>query len=171
MNLTYIIILRLFHIYTGVFWAGATFYLARFVLPASNAIPEGGKFMQQLAKTNKLPIVMMVMSILNIVSGILLIYEFSNGFDTSWFSTNFGMTLSIGGTFAIIAFVLGFTITRPVIMKMATLGKEIAAAGGAPTPDQISLMITFRNKVSKATNLIALLLIVTVVTMAIGRYL
>ena len=38
-----IVVLRLLHIFAGVFWAGAVFMLTRFVMPAVAASgPEGG---------------------------------------------------------------------------------------------------------------------------------
>ncbi|MBC8046905.1 MAG: hypothetical protein H7Y00_08930 [Fimbriimonadaceae bacterium] len=171
MDQTYLIILRLFHIVTGVFWAGSTIYLARFVIPAAKALgPEGGRFMQQLTMTNNLPAAMLGAGTLNILSGILLFWELSGGFQSAWFSSHYGMTLSIGGTTGLIAYIIGVTMNRPAGMRMAALSKAIAASGGVPTPEQAQQVQDARNKLISATNRIAGLLVITVIAMAIARY-
>lgn len=171
MDLTYVIILRLIHISTGIFWAGTIFYLVRFIMPAAKALgPEGGKFMQQLMSTNKLPLVMMLSATLNIISGILLIEYLSDGFQSDWFGTPMGITLSIGGTAALIAYIVGMTMNRPAGTTMEKIAKQVAASGGIPTPEQINQLQQARNTLSKATQIVAWLLLVAVITMAIGRY-
>lgn len=110
----YLILLRLIHIPTGVFWAGVATYLAFFILPAVKAAgPEGGKFMQQLSRTNKLPIVMMLMSTLNILSGVFLVERLSNGFGMAWITSAYGLTLTIGGVLALIAYFVGMAVNMP----------------------------------------------------------
>jgi uncharacterized membrane protein len=45
MNIA-LVLLRLIHIFSGVFWAGSAFVLARFIQPAAAATqPESNKFM------------------------------------------------------------------------------------------------------------------------------
>jgi len=166
----YIVLLRLIHIGTGVFWAGSIFYLAMFIGPAVKAIPEGGKFMQQLSNTNKFPIVMMVVVTLNILSGVALVDKMSGHFQGAWFSSTFGMTLSIGGGAAIIAYAVGLTVNMPTVKKIAAIGKEVAAAGGPPSPDKIQQLTALRNKLMGATNTVAWLLGIAVACMAVGRY-
>ena len=168
---TYLIILRLFHIVTGVFWAGAVFYLARFIIPAAKALgPDGGRFMQQLSMTNNMPVVMMIAASLNILSGILLLWHDSEGFSSWWMKTSLGMMFSTGGTAAIIAYIIGLTMNRPAATKMASLAKEIAAGGGKPTPEQIKEVEAARGKLVSGTNLVAIFLAIAVICMAIARY-
>ena len=82
----YLIFLRFLHIVSAVFWAGSIMYLAWFIIPAVKALgPDGGKFMQQLARTNKLPIVMLITGTLTNLGGILLIERLSGGFQGYWF--------------------------------------------------------------------------------------
>ena len=93
-SLSYLIILRLLHIACGVFWAGAAIYLAAFVTPAVKALgPDGGKFMQQLAKTNNLPLVMAIAATTNVITGILLLWKLSGGLQLDWMISNHGLVL------------------------------------------------------------------------------
>lgn len=170
-NLTYLIILRLIHITCGIFWAGATIYLASFVSPAVKAIgPEGNKFMQQLAKTNKLPLVMTLAATLTVVAGLLLFWELSDGFQSEWMKTKHGMVLSIGGGLAIIAYLEGLFVTRPTVEKINKIGKAIALAGGQSTEEQMQQLMKLRKKIFSANNLVAFLLALTVIAMSLIKY-
>ena len=169
---TYLLILRLFHICTGVFWAGATIYLAAFIAPAVKSLgPEGGKFMQQLGKTNKLPLVMTLAATLNVLCGVLLILKLSDGFQNEWTSTRQFMILSTGGGLAIIAYLEGLLVTRPTVIKMNMLGQSIVAAGGPPSAEQTQQLMGYRRKIFAANNFVAFVLAVTVIFMSLAKYL
>ena len=169
---TYTIVLLMFHICTGVFWAGATIYLAAFVAPAVKASgAEGTKFMQQLSRTNNLPLWMTLAATLNVLCGVLLLWKLSDGFQNhEWMSSKRGMTLSIGGGLAIIAYLEGLFITRPTVMKVAKLGKAIAAAGGPPSAEQMQQMMAYRKKIFSANNFVATLLAAAVIAMSLAKY-
>ncbi len=165
----YLIALRLIHIFTGAFWAGAAIYLAVFILPAAKALgPEGGKFMQQLSGTRNLPMVIFWNGTLNVLSGFLMLWYFSDGFSNDWLGTHMGIVLCIGGTLAFSAYLVSLFITRPVVAKIAAIG---AAAKGQPlTQEQIQSMNKLRAKLTMATNLIAWLVSGTVIMMSVARY-
>ena len=170
-QVTYLIILRLFHIVAGVFWAGATIYLAWFILPAVKACgPEGGRFMQQLGNTNKLPVVMTITSILNVLSGILLLWNLSGGMQTTFLFSKHGLILLSGGTLAILAFMEGFFVTRPTVLQMNKFSQTIVMSGKPPSDEQMLQLLRFRKKIGTATNMAAYLLLLSVVAMSLIRY-
>jgi len=170
-DLTYLIILRLIHIVCGIFWAGATIYLAVFIIPAVKASgAEGSKFMQQLSRTNRLPLVMMLAATLTVLAGILLIWKLSNGFESGFMGSEHGIVLSTGATFAIIAYLIGLTVNRPTVDKIAILGKAIAAQGAPPSTEQMQQLQILRKRLFTATNIVASLLAITVIAMSIVRY-
>ena len=167
----YLIILRLLHIVSAVFWAGSIMYLAWFIIPTIKALgPDGGKFMQQLSQTNKLPLVMSIAGTLTVVGGILLIERLSGGFEMQWFGTPHGIVISIGGTLALIAWVMGLSINKPAVDKMAAIGKAAAASGAPPSPEQQEVLQKLRAKVFKTTNVMAGLIFIAAICMSIVRY-
>ena len=169
--LEYLLILRVIHITTGVFWAGAAIMLAYFLLPATAASgPEGSRVMRQLAMTNNFPMVMNVAAVLNILSGLMLYDSMSNHFQAEWIHSTHGMTLTIGGLAALVAFFMGFTINRPAGMRMAEIGKAIAASGGKPNESQAAEMAAIGKKLTKTTKRIAVFLIIAVLTMSMAKY-
>ena len=156
---TYLLILRLLHIGCGIFWAGTAIYVAFFVEPAVTALGiEGPKFMQQLAKTNRFPVVILLAALITVTAGILLIWKL------------YGTVLTTGGVLAIIAFIIGFLVSRPASMRIAKIGKAIAVAGGPPTPAQMDELKMLGKRLGTAGRVIAVLLIFAVIGMSIFRY-
>jgi len=168
---TYLLILRLLHIGCGISWAGTVIFVAFFLDPAVKAAgPDGVKFMQELAKTNRFPIVIMILAMITVLAGVLLIWKVSGGLEAVWLSTTNGQVLTAGGVLAIIAFLIGFSINRPVSFKMAKIGQAIASAGGPPTPAQLQELAMLAKRLSTASRIIAFLLIFAIVGMSIFRY-
>lgn len=58
----------------------------------------------------------------------------------------------------------------PAAKQMGRLGREAAAAGGPPSPEQMAQMQALQKRLSGGTYWIGGLLLVTVITMAIARY-
>ena len=167
----YLIILRLLHIVSAVFWAGSIMYLAWFVIPAVKALgPDGGKFMAQLSRTNRLPVVMVIAGALTNVGGILLIERISYGFQAAWFGTVHGIIISTGGTLSLIAFIIGLVVNLPAINRMGAMGKMIAASGAPPTVEQQQEMQKLRNRIFTGANIMAGLVFITAISMSIVRY-
>ena len=163
-------ILRLLHIVCGVFWAGATLYLAGFIIPAVKSLgPDGGKFMQQLSRTNRLPIVMNVTATLTVLCGILMMAQLSGTFQTEWFLKTHGMLTTIGGALGLTGYLVGLLVSLPTILRVNAIGKLVAEKGGPPSPEQMQELMHLRTKLFTATNIIAVLLLVTVMLMSIVR--
>ncbi len=166
-----IIILRLLHIGTGVFWAGAVIYLAAFIMPAVNALgPDGGKFMQQLSRTNKLPMWMMILTTLNILTGFRLFWIMSGGFQSEWITSSHGLAYTIGGVLAFGAYMIGLMVSKPAVERMAKIGEAVANAGGPPTPEQAQEIGALKAKLAKGVKLVAWHLAGTVILMSVARY-
>jgi uncharacterized membrane protein len=165
-----ILILRLLHITFGVFWAGSVLNVALFIAPAVKASgPEGSKFMQQLGKTSY-PIVVMVSAMITIVSGILLIWKLSGGFEPAWFHSSYSRVLTAGSGLAFIAFIIGFTVNRPTAIRMNKIGDAVARSAAPPTSEQLNELMRLRKRIFTATNYIAILLTLAVISMSICRY-
>lgn len=166
----YTIILRLLHILAGVFWVGAVWMMIGFLQPTAEATgPEGQKFMQRLFQS-KLPRVMSAAAGTNVLAGLLLYWKDSGGFRLDWITTAAGLSFTIGGVAAIIAFVLGFTVSKSAADRLAAVGKEIQAGGKPPTPEQAAELKRQQAKLSTGAKWTAALLTIALIEMAIARY-
>ena len=169
-DLTYILILRVLHIGFGIFWAGSAIFFALYLMPSLKATgPEGVKFMQALGKSGY-PIAAMISAVITIVAGFLLIWKLSAGFEPIWFKSWYARVLTSGATIALIAFIIGFSINRPSAARINKISTAIAAQGTGPTPEQMKELMSLRKKIFTATNYIAILLAVAIISMSIFRY-
>lgn len=164
--------MRLLHVGLGVFWAGVLFFHAWFLIPSvRDAGPDGAKVVQALQRRgfmNILPIA----ALLTILSGGYLMWRVSAGFRPEWSRSPTGMTLGIGAVAAIVAFGIGVGVMRPATLRAGALSQTVAQL-----PDQsarearMGEIMGLRTRAARAARWVAGLLVVTVGTMAVARYL
>jgi len=165
-----LVVMRLLHILTGVFWAGTLIFVALFLQPSvAEAGPEGGKVMMAMARRRFMDI-MPVVALITVVSGVWLLWHVSGGFSSAWMGSPLGITLSIGGTAAIIGLIVGVTVLRPSMMKAMALAQGAAQLSGAEKDAQLAAAAALRGRAAVAGRIIASLLAVAVIAMAVARY-
>src|SRR5688500_19865239 len=103
-----IYVLRLVHILGGVFWVGSAMFAALLLAPTLQALgPGAGPVMNQLVKVRKMPLVMMISSVLTIVTGVWRLIINSAGQPGVWMRSGTGMSFAIGGEQELPGFELG----------------------------------------------------------------
>jgi hypothetical protein len=168
---TWLIVLRLVHIVAGVFWVGAALLITIFLLPSIRAAgPAGGEVMQQLTQIRHLPRYLEVATVLTLASGVLLYWHMSGGFHFAWFRSDPGLLFGGGGLLAILAGTLGFTVNAPTARRMGSLGAAIRQGGGPPTPEQAAELQRLQVRMFRASQLSAVLLVLSTAAMAVARY-
>src|SRR3989475_12995659 len=102
------ILLRVIHILSGVFWAGATFFLVGFLQPVVAASgPEGGRLMQRLTSQKRFQMAMPVAAGLNIPSSLGPFGRGSAGFQIAGVTPGAGLVVALSSGAAILAVVAG----------------------------------------------------------------
>jgi len=143
-------------------------FTAFFLMPAIAAAgPGGGSVMREFGKA-KIPQFMMSLMAVTVLSGLGLMGVIASRSDGTWFSSPMGRVISLGAALAIIASVYGAVVNRPTGMRMQQLGAEMG--GGQPTPDQAAEMKVLQEKLSSASRLVAVMLLLAVAAMAVARY-
>ena len=166
-----IYVLRLVHIISGVFWVGSVMFTSVLLAPTLRALgPGAGPVMNQLVKVRKLPIVMMVSAILTMGAGIWLFLIDMSLSDGAFMRTSSGMTYGIGAVFAVLAFALGMAVNLPTSKRIAAVGAAAAARGGPPTPEEQAELQRLQGRMSTASQIVMILLILATGAMAIARY-
>jgi uncharacterized membrane protein len=162
-----VLILRLIHIFGAVFWAGGSFMLVSFIEPtAMKTGEEGQKFMQYLGSRSKLSSSMGGASTFTLLSGLILYYLlFRNNFG-GVMSSGYGIFLSLGALFGILAWIAGLYFQGRASARMKALSEQMAAAGGPPTPDQLAEMQALGKQLSMGGRISATLLTLALIGMA-----
>ena len=163
--------MRFIHILTGVFWAGAVFFVAGFLLPAMQASgPNAGPVMRQIVAVRRYPIVLMIAAILTVLSGGWMYWRNMSLSSGTWAGSASGITYGIGAVSALLTLALGMAVITPTSKKLMRLGATLAQAGAPPTAEQTATMAALQHRMYVMSRLGALLLAVTVITMGIARY-
>ncbi len=168
---TLIIILRLIHIFAGVFWAGAAFMMVSYVEPSVRASGTiGQQFMRQLGLKSTYSIAMAATATLSALSGLLL-YDLIFNLSFDILSTTRGLVIIIGALAGLAAWITGFAVQFRSISKMKKLNEEIEAGDGPPSPEQLATMQALGQKVSLGGRITVVLLVIALIGMSTAEYL
>jgi uncharacterized membrane protein len=163
-------VLRLLHIFSGAFWFGGTIFSVRFMMPALGAIgPAAGPAMAELMK-RKLSQVMMGAAIVNVVSGIAMIYVVSGGEVGTWMQLNSSRTFMTGGTLAILALVVGMIMNPPAAKRLGAIAAAVGKRGGPPSGEEMAEMGRLQKRLQTGSVIVSVLLSLAVAAMAVARY-
>jgi hypothetical protein len=166
-----ILVLRLLHILSGAFWYGSVMFNAGFLLPSLGAVgPGAGAVVGQLNKRG-LPQALMGAGIVTVASGVWLMFLVSGGDIGNWMRSSMGRTLATGGTFAILALIIGMIMNPPAAKRLGAIAAAIQQRGGPPTAEETAQLAALQGRLRMGTVIVAWLLTLAVAAMALGRYL
>ena len=165
-----LILARIIHVLTGVFWVGAMVFVSAFLIPSLAEVgPDAGKVMAALQR-RKFMVIVPVVATFTILSGIWLYWRASSGFQMEYMKSGPGHAYAFGAIFAISAYVVGMTVTRPAMMKATALGQSAATASEAERPAILAQAQALRKRGTTGGNIVAWLLVLAALMMAVGRY-
>jgi hypothetical protein len=168
---TITLLLRLVHILAGIFWVGAIFLMAGFLLPTLRATGrEGGRFMQHLMQQRRLPIFLAIAMLLTVLSGFTLYTRMVSATHGAWAGTPPGIAYGVGGLSAILGALVGMLVSGSAARRMAAIGQRSAQAGGPPAAEQVE-MERLQGRMVLGSRLVAGFLAVAATAMAVARYL
>jgi uncharacterized membrane protein len=164
------ILLRLIHILAGIFWVGAVFVVAGFLVPTVRETGrEGGRFMQHLAQRRRLPVFLGIAALLTVLSGFAMYGRLVSSTHGQWASTRPGIGYGVGAVAAILALIAGAAISGSAARRMAAIGQTAGTAG--PSAEQQAEMGRLQARMALGSRVTAGLLAVAVGAMAVSRYL
>lgn len=169
MTVSLLIILRILHIFAGVLWVGAAWMVVGFLEPTASALGnDGGKFLGYMVRVRRFPMVIAAAGGLNVLVGAILYWNRFGGINLG---TASGLAFSIGAVCAITALAIGGGRVAPTTYKLVDLGTAIAKAGKPPAPEQLSELQRLQRILKRDGTAVAILLAITLLGMASGRYL
>jgi uncharacterized membrane protein len=162
-----VIVLRLIHIVSGVFWVGSSIVLGVFISPTVAATADAGqKFMAHLVTQTKITMRITIAALLTVLAGGWLYWIDSGGFTSGWTNTTTGWGFSIGGILGIIGLVFGILVGKNTGM----LGTIASKVQGRPTSEQMSQIQAAQRQLAVVGPISTIALILALVCMATARY-
>jgi uncharacterized membrane protein len=167
---TMMVIMRIVHIFAGVFWVGSTFLLLRYIEPTAAATGDSGRdFMRYFGtKTNFSP-AMGLAGLLSVLSGLVMYYIIFDG-STDALGSGYGLSLTIGAISGILALIVGLMFQGRSSMKMKAVMAEMEAADGPPSPEQLAVMKAGSEQIALGTRIGAVLMTIALLGMSIAQY-
>jgi uncharacterized membrane protein len=170
----YMIVFRIVHVIAGIFWAGSVYMLVVFVQPSVAAIaPAGAPFMAELLGKRRLVDVLIALGSATVIGGLFLYWHdwhLYGSFGT-WIGTGFGATLTVGAVAAILALAIGILGTRPNVLRLLAMGRNVAESGGPPSPELAAEIARTQNRLKNLARISFGLIVVAALAMALARYL
>jgi uncharacterized membrane protein len=165
-----ILVLRVIHIFSGVFWVGFAFFNIGFLQPTVRATgAEGQKTMQYLTQKTRLLSTVYATATLTMLSG-LIMYWILSGFRLSFIRSGYGLVLTIGSIAGVIAWIYAVVVIRGIFKRMQTIGQEIQAQGSPPTPEQATQMQALVARLGKVGQVALVFLVIALLGMSIAQY-
>jgi heme A synthase len=168
----YMVVLRIVHVVAGAFWVGSALVVFLFLQPAVREVgPSASPLMLHLAQKKRLPDITLGTAGLTVLAGLLMYWRVTNGLDPDLIGSAYGITITLGALAAIAAVALGASVVRPSMLAVGTIGQEVAASGGPPTPEQAARIQALQGRVRAAGTVIVPLLVFATAAMAAAQYL
>lgn len=161
---------RTLHVLLGAFWAGSIFFSVLFLDPAvRRSGPAGGRVMSELQRRGWMT-AMLSAGTLTVVTGLYLMWVMSGHFSAAFMASRPGILLSIGMLAGILILSLGFGISRPTSRRLGVVAGRVAAAGDTPAPEDLAELERLRRRMTLLLRVVSALMLVAVVTMALGPH-
>ncbi len=163
----FLIVLRLIHILSGVFWVGGAMIAYFFLFPAVAATGAAGQqTMGYMVNKGRITVRLTVAGILTVLAGGVLYWIDSHGLSSSWTVSAPGLGFALGAIFALVGLGGGIVAGR----SFQALGRIAAAAQGKPSAEQMSEMQAIQKRLALASRINTFALILALACMATARY-
>lgn len=162
------LILRLTHIFAGVFWVGATLTMNFYLGPASSAAGEAGQqFMIHLITKSRFSTVITAAGILAVLAGYSMYWLDSDGFSSPWTHSGPGIGFGIGGAAGLFGLIFRILANR----NMTTLSRFVAEIEGHTDHEKTKRLVSLQRNQARLNMFNTWALIIAVLFMATARYL
>ncbi len=166
-----VILLRIVHIFAGVFWVGGGILTFAYIEPAVKATaPAGQKFLQYLLVQRRFSFSMGIASLLTVLAGATLYWGDSGGFQWAWITSPTGLGFTIGASMGLTAFFVGLLLIKPTAERLGTLGQQISASTQPPASEQLAELNRLQARMATVERWDFVLLSIALLAMATARY-
>lgn len=166
----HMIILRIIHIFSGVFWVGASFFNVGFLQPTVLATgAEGQKVMQHLTLRTRFTLAIYATSTLTFITG-LIMYWTLFGFDPAVLRSGYGLWITIGAIAGTVAWIIVIFVIRGIINRIKAVGASVQVQGTPPTPEQTAQLQTAGRQMVKMGHWGVIVQSIALLGMSIAQY-
>ena len=119
----------------------------------------------------RIPVIMPVIALITLVSGMWLFQRLSGGQPGALFATRVGKAFGLGGLAALLAFLVGVILGRPVMMRSAKLAESLPKASLEQRAAITAELQRLKVRGTTLNRVVMALLLFALAAMAVARYL
>lgn len=161
------LIIKLLHVFAGVFWFGAAAILVFFIMPTAGAVgPGAAPFITHLNTKLQLPRVVLWAASINLVMGLGLMWRVSAGFNADYFKSPGSHAVTMGAAFGIIAFLIAMMVQIPRAKHIAQLTTQAAEK---PSDALTATLATERKKFALGGKFLLVALTISLIGMLLAH--
>jgi uncharacterized membrane protein len=163
-NAIVLFLLRAIHVVGGVLWVGGVVLVTLFLMPATQSLgPAAQPVMQFIMGKRKLPVYFMSLGIVTTLAGALLMMRNISLTNGLWARSPMGIGISIGATSALLALLVGMTVSAPAAKRLGP-----PKPGAAPLTDEQRAV--FMTRLAVSSRMTFVFLCISALFMATARY-
>lgn len=161
---------RVIHVLLAALWIGSTVFISLLLMPAIEASgPAGGQVMLGLNRRG-LNAYMGAIGGITVLTGILLFWRYTAGFDPVLSGSRAGITYSIGGLAGLLAAIIGGAVVGRSAQKVVDIMKLAAPMPeGAERGRLMQEAAALRQRLKTSGSVVILLQLIALVTMTIAH--
>src|SRR5262245_4417342 len=165
------LVLRFSHVFFGALWVGMMAFQVFFLMPAlADAGPDAGKVVASLTR-RRIQAILPIFALITIISGMWLLQRMGGSNMPALMATRMGKGFAIGGASALLAFLLGVIVMRPVMVRSMKLAESLPAAPPERRPAIAAEMQRLRARGTVLASVVTWMLLFTLAAMSVARYL
>ncbi|MGD8322597.1 MAG: hypothetical protein PVJ02_19250 [Gemmatimonadota bacterium] len=164
------LVIRVIHVLFGVFWAGATFFVALYLEPSVRETGQAGGAVMGALTRRGYPKALSIIALLTVLTGLWLLWSVSGHFSGGYMGTPSGILLSSGMLAGLLALGVGVHMVKPVVNKLGAVAGRVAASGAPPSAEDQAEIQRLQGSLRLRVRIAAVLLLVALVTMALGPH-
>lgn len=163
---TVMIIFRVIHIFSGVFWVGFAITNFFFLRPAIKATGSDGQtVMQHLGGKTRMMTTVYIAATLTLISGLGMFHPVM-----SLMHTGYGMAISVGSLAGIVAWILAIFVIRSLINQTQQLGQTFMSQEGPPSEDQLAQMEILGSRIDNFGKVAIGFMVIALLGMSTAQY-
>ena len=166
-----IIVFRLLHIVAAALWVGTAVFVQFILVPAIEEAGPGAAMVMPVLARRGLMTFLPLLALTTTLSGLGLFWKVGGGEFGHFMGTPTGISLSVGATAALLAFLEGITVVRPRMMRAGAILESLASLPAEERAEQLAIATKLRRTGASAGRRGDVLLLLATAAMAVARYL
>lgn len=169
--MTELLVLRVLHLVCGMFWVGSMLFLSVFLMPAFQQSGSASAVVMARLLRPRFLITLPVAALVTLLTGFTLAWRDGGNNLAVFARTPSGQVFTMSGGLAVVAFVIGFLVSRPSSEEMARLLARLSTLPDDEARTAVGARLAIvQRRSALAGQAVTVLVVLTAIGMAVARY-